>query len=397
MKTLINRGLTSITVIVLGFALIAITALSATQAVADIVYQNNRETISVELEPYNQEYSYCEDGSFSPNDFIIRAQVSRDKSGICTKKIHTIRVTGGSSTKRLTKPGCSFDNIKVDFHPYSEGTLYNVCKDMGPIDTTIERPLLIGLYDRKDRLVREVTAGTATALVHCPERVPDQPPRGSAPQVLTSSSCTRGVDCPPRNNSMAAPYYPANPNTSSQPICTQTAQTPSGAVPGQSANATDQVPRTWQKPRVVNRVPLAGERTVSSPSIKRIPQRLKPATPAMQASGQRWTASSPGVRAPAPGARSVTTTTRAQGQRGIVVGTARESGTKGIVMGTCRDLQDRPLQRPIVGKDGTGKLLFALPDGRSMVLPDGIYKAQNGIRIHISGGSVALVDGILPK
>jgi len=405
MKTLIKRGWVSITVIVLGFALFAITALSATRAVADVVYQDNRETISVTLLPYNQEYSYCEDGSFSPKDFVVLGYVSRDKSGVCTKKIYSLGMTGSEGVKWLSKPACRFDNEQVDFHPYSSGTLYNVCKNKGPIDVTIEQPLKISMYDKKNRLVREVSAGSATALVHCPEIVPAHPPTGSAPRVLTGSSCTRGIDCPPRNNSMALGGNRGGGtqgNTSSQPICTQTA---SEAGTEQPANAIDPIPRTWQKPRVVNRVPLAGERTVSSPRIKALPQRAKPVTPQWQAPrpvnrgpvAVARTASSPGVRAPAPGARSVTTSRQTPGQRGIIVGTARESGTRGIVVGTCRDLQKRPIRNPVVGNDGTGRLLFPLSDGRTMVLPDGIYKDNSGIRIHMLGGRIVMVDGILPR
>ena len=90
-------------------------------------------------------------------------------------------------------------------------------------------------------------------------------------------------------------------------------------------------------------------------------------------------------------------TTRGTGTRGIIVGTTRGTGTRGIIVGTCRNLQKRPIRDPSVGTDGTGKLLFALPDGRSMVLPDGTYKAQNGIRLHIRDGRISLVDGVLPR
>jgi len=374
MKTLIGRELTPISVIVLGVALIAITAISATRAAADIVYQDKHETISVTLLPYNQEFSYCEDGSFSPDDFAISAQVSRTKSGICTRKIHTIKSTGTNSVMGLTKPACRFDNIEVISIPFSEGTLYNVCKDKGPIDVTIERSLSIGLYDRKGRQVRAVSAGPATALVHCPERVPDQPPRGPAPRVLKASSCTRGVDCPPPNHSMALGGIPRGTNlgntSSPQPVCTQTAQPAPVAGTAASANETDQraklVKPTWQTPRSVNRTPLSTARTANSPGI-RLP--VKSNTPAKMTAQKR-------------------------GQRGIVMDTARTGGTQGIIMGTARGLNARPLHRPVVAKDGTGKLLFAMPDGRSMVLPDGVYSATNGVRLHISGGRISLIDGM---
>ena len=385
MKTLIKRGLTPIPVIVLGVVLLAVTALSATRAAAEVVYQDNRETVSVTLLPYSQEFSYCEDGSFSPHDFVVWAQVSRTKSGICTKKIHFIRSTGASSLMGLPKPACRFDNLKVLSIPFSQGNLYSVCKDKGPVDITIERPLKISLYDKKDRLVREVSAGTATALVHCPERVPDQPPgTGYIPHVLTSSSCTRGVDCPPPNHSMTSGGMPQGTTSSSQQrICTQTPRTASASSASQPANATDPVPLTWAKPRIVNREPLIGERTVSSARIQKPPpQRVKAATPRMQAPGKRWTAAG---------------TARETGPKGIIVGTARGTGTRGIVFGTCRNLQKRPIRNPVVGNDGTGKLLFPMSDGRAMVLPDGIYKDKSGIRIHMLGGRIVMVDGILPR
>lgn len=393
MKTLIGRGLTPITVIVLGLVLVAVTALSATRAAADIVYQDKHETISATLLPYNQEYSYCEDGSFSPHDFVVWTQVSRTKKGICTRKIHRIRSTGTSTVMGLTEPACRFDNIKVLSIPFSDGTLYNVCKDKGPIDVTIERPLKIGLYDKKDRLVREVSAGSATALVHCPETVPAHPPTGPAFQVVTSTSCTRGVDCPPPNNSMVlGGRVPGNTSPQHQ-ICTQTPQPAPVAGTAKSANAIDPIPRTWKKPRVVNREPLIGERTVSSAGIQKTPpQRVKAATPRMQAPGQQWTVAGTDKET---GSKGITVgTARGTGTRGIVMDTARTGGTQGIVMGTARGLNAQPLHRPVVAKDGTGKLLFAMPDGRSMVLPDGVYSATNGVRLHISGGRISLIDGM---
>ncbi len=252
------------------------------------------------------------------------------------------------------------------------------------LDITIERPLKISLYDKKDRLVREVSAGTATALVHCPETVPAQPPTGPAPRVLLGSTCTRGVDCPPLNHSMALGGTSQGTTSSSQQrICTQTPRTASASSAAQPANATDPVPLTWAKPRIVNREPLIGERTVSSARVQKLPpQRVKAVTPRMQAPGKR---------------RTVARTTRETGPKGIIVGTARGAGTRGIIVGTCRNLQKRPIRDPSVGTDGTGRLLFPLSDGRTMVLPDGIYKDKSGIRIHMFGGRIVMVDGILPR
>lgn len=374
--------------VILGIIMISASVFGVKRADAVIFYQDDKEIVDVTLNPNGQEFWYHEDGSVSGDNFLVWANVVRTEpdrkiTKTRNKKVQWLGVTGGGRVG-LERPVHSFHK-NIPITPFSEGNFYNVCKDKGPVDVRIERQLTMGLDDSRHRTVRTLGIGSATALVHCPETVTAQPPTGPAPRVLTGSTCTRGIDCPPENHSMAlGPGAPGTQGTLrrngqlytripqkgyvqdlSQPNTWESGSAQSVNAPAQGLRP---VTPKWQAPRPVNREPVAVARTGSSP----------------------------GVRAPAPGARSVTTTRQTPGQRGIIVGTARGSGPQSIVVGTCRELQIRPLQRPVVRKDGTGKLLFALPDGRSMTLPDGVYKAQNGIRIHISGGSVALVDGVLP-
>lgn len=205
----LRRGALVHLVLVWGFFLAVMSVIFATEAEAEdvVVYQLGNETISLDLHPYSREYLYCSDGSFDPKDFLVTADVTRKKGGICTKKIHTIRRSpaAGGSLVTISPPACSFEKIRLDFAPWSEGTLYDVCKKNGPGDARLEKRLSFGLYDKKNRLVRSVEFGPVTAVVHCPARVPDVRPGTGAkrPVIINGRPCVEGIDCPQDNPSSA--------------------------------------------------------------------------------------------------------------------------------------------------------------------------------------------------
>ena len=70
------------------------------------------------------------------------------------------------------------------------------------------------------------------------------------------------------------------------------------------------------------------------------------------------------------------------------------SGTRGIVMDTCRELEKKPIRMPGVNLDTQGRLLLSASGRQSIMLPDGVYIAKNGIRLHFKDGRLTLVDGI---